>query len=390
MKIILRKDNILLLLYVTLASLYTLPVSNVKVFNLFATMLFYFNIVFILLGVLYVFQRRDWNSFFILVCTSVLAFVICIINGTSMHNLCVFITLIVGMYYTTYISYSNDYYKILCVVGLFYNMFSLLFCQNYCERWSIDEVSLMNPNTIGIMNLFYAIIVNSYIYLRFESQTQRSFWGRNKKKIVYVAYNSLILYILFSYKGRTSQFSMLIFLFLFYILSEKIVKKTMILISGIGLLILAGVLFPILYVNMPKIIMDWIAEITGKSYFSGREVIWSRFFIAMDNKRNLLIGPGDWRKAEYTKLGTRVFSMHNNYLDIMLCFGVIGIAMFLIAALFRIYQLSKKEEITNYVCLLGYIAFVVLGYSENTFVYPFLVMFFNVLIGMSLFKPLNK
>lgn len=388
MKIILRKDNILLLIYVVAVSVYTLPISSIKIFNFSLTILFYFNVVFILLGMLHAYTLGDYKSFFIIVFISAIAFIICLFNGTHLQNLSIFLSLIIGMYYTTSISYSRDYYKIICIVGLIYNVISLIYCPNYFEQWENNAENMINPNTIGIMNLFYAIIVNSYIHLFYKQSSQKGEINRYKKRIFFISYNTIILFILFSYRGRTSQSALLFFLVIFAFLKEGVVKKPKLLCTMVGILIVGGVFFPILYINMPKSIMNWIATTTGKPYFSGREVIWSRFLAALANMKNLLIGPGSWRKAEYTTLwaSRRVYSMHNNYLDILLCFGCLGLIMFLSFTLWRIYHLSKETKMKNYVCLIGYVAFLVLGYSENTFVYAFFVVLFNVLLGMSLYN----
>lgn len=392
MKILLRKDNILLLIYTALTLIYALPISNISLFNYALTILFYFNVVFILLGLLYAFLNRDYKNLIFMVICGVVAFIVCLINGTSIHNLCVLLTLIIGMYYTTSIGYSRDFYKILCLFGVFYNIVSFIYCSNYFERWANNSDTLMNPNTIGIMNLFYAIIVNSYIHLFYKNRNHQNFIARNIKKIIYVLYNAVVLFLLFSYRGRTSQSAFLAFLVLFLVFKEQIESKPKLIVKITGTLILLGILFPIFYINMPKNIMIWISTVTGKPYFSGREVIWSRFFTALSNKTNLIIGPGSGRKAEYTSLWEShiVYSMHNNFLDIMLCFGCIGIIIFMAFTLWRIYFLSKAGKITNYVCLLGYMSFIVLGYSENTFVYAFFVMIYNLLLGMSLYNNGRK
>lgn len=229
------------------------------------------------------------------------------------------------------------------------------------------------------MNLVFAIVINSFI-----DMTIRKKWMR---RFLFVIYNGLIAYNLFLYRGRTSQFAFAVFLIFFIFLNNGFLKHFR-LITGLVIgIITGGFIFPILYIGMPKTIVNWIADTTGKPYFSGREIIWSRFFLSLTELKNLLIGPGSWRKGEFTTLWAerRVYTMHNNYLDILLCFGLLGAIVFLLFTAWRIYNLCKNGKINNYVCLCGYFCFLILGYSENTFTYAFFAVLTNLLLGLSIY-----
>lgn len=362
-----------------LSAIYTLPTFSVALFQYALIAVFYFNIAIIFLGLYYTFINEDIKIF--LASTAILAIgiVICLLNGTSIYNLASFLALVLGLYYTTSVSYSKDYYRILSIIGLGYNLFSFALSSFYYDTWMYNSDNMMNPNTIGIMNLVFAIIINSYIDLRFKKKSLR--------RLLFLVYNGLIGYNLYLYRGRTSQFAFVVFLIMFLIFKKGIVKHYKILTGMTIGIIVGGFIFPVLYINMPKTIINWVAETTGKPYFSGREMIWSRFFLALTDFKNFLIGPGSWRKEEFTTLWAerRVYSMHNNYLDILLCFGLIGAIIFLVFTAWRIYNLSKQNKINNYICLCGYLCFLILGYSENTFNYAFFAVLTNLLLGMTLY-----
>lgn len=380
---LLKKNNILLLFYLILSAFYTSPLFDVRMFDYVLYALFLFNWFFIALGLFYAFKNDDAKVVISLALIVVVIFMVCMLNGTSLRQCNVILTLIIGMYYTTSISYSKSFYQLISVVGIIYNLLALIKSHNYFLNWDASGQATMNPNTIGIMNLFFAIIINSYVHL---------FVSYRKKKYCYLIYNALLLYILFVYRSRTAQVAFLVFVIVFILLKQEILNKPKLLfIITCGLSIM-GTIVPLLYIAMPKQIMDWIADITGKPYFSGREIIWGRFYTALADFKTLMLGPGLWRKEQYTSLwdNGRVYSMHSNYLDIILCFGLIGLIIFSLFISTRIYSLSKRNVLNNYVCLSGYFSFMILGYTENTFSYAFFVMLYNVLIGLAIYANERK
>lgn len=374
---LLKKNNVLLLLYVILSAFYTSPLFNIELFDYVLYALFLFNWFFIILGLFYALKNDDVKVVLSLILIIVVIFMVCMLNGTSLRQCNVILTLIIGMYYTTSISYSKAFYQLISMVGLIYNTIALIYSSNYYMNWEDSGQMTMNPNTIGLVNLFFAIVINSYIHLFFKS--------RRLKKYSYIIYNGVLLYLLFTYRSRTAQVAFLVFIIIFLLLKQEIVNrpKTLALITG-GLAIM-GTIVPLLYIAMPKNMMDWIANTTGKPYFSGREIIWGRFYASLADKWNLLIGPGMWRRTEFTSLWNngRAYSIHNNYLDLILCFGAIGLGIFILFISLRIYSLSKSDKFNNYVCLAGYFSFMVLGYTENNFTYAFFVILFDLLIGMA-------
>lgn len=376
MTIKLKKNNLVLLMYVILSALYTSPLFDMQFFDYVLYFLFLFNWCFIVLGLFYAYKNADIKVILSLVFIVMIIFIICMLNGTDLRQCNVILALIIGMYYTTSISYSKDFYRLIGLVGIIYNFVSLICSPDYFVDWGESSGTMMNPNTIGIMNLFFAIIVNSYIHL----------FVSNKKKC-YILYNAIMLYLLFAYRSRTAQVAFLVFIVLFVLFTYKIVVKSKLLYVITCLLSILGLIVPLIYVTMPKEIMNWIADLTGKPYFSGREIIWARFYYTLRDIKTFLLGPGLWRKEEFTTLWNNgiVYSMHNNYLDIILCFGGIGFIIFTLFISTRIYFLSEKQKINNYVCLSGYFSFMILGYAENNFNYAFFVMLYNVLIGLSIY-----
>ena len=384
MKIILRKNNIILLLYVLMVAIYTLPTFSVELFVYALIGVSYLNIVIIVMGLYYTFKNEDLKVFLFSCAILACGIIICILNGTDIRNLNNYMALVLGLYYTTSLSYSKDFYKILSIVGVAYNLYSFILSPVYYDTWMTSSNNMMNPNTIGIMNLVFAIIVNSYINLTVKK--------RSVRKILFLVYNGIIAYTLYLYRGRTSQFAFVVFLILLFIINDDIIKRYKLMSVLVFLTIVGGFVFPPIYINMPKTIINWVADTTGKPYFSGREIIWSRFFLSLTDTKNFLIGPGSWRKAEFTTLWNenRVYSMHNNYMDILLCFGLVGAIIFLIFTTRCVSGLCKSGKVNNYVSLCGFFCFLILGYSENTFNYAFFAVLTNLLMGMSLYDNQNS
>ena len=183
----LKKDNIIVILYVIMAAVYTSPLCSMRIFNLVLVLMPYLNLFFIVLGIYYVFQYKDVTSLYVLTLITAVLFSISIINGTSKRHIIDFLSIIIGMYYTTSITYHRESYKILFVTGLFYNFVTLICSREYYLDWFTNEAT-MNPNTIGIMTFFFAILVNSYVML---------YWEEYVRNVFVLIYNISIMYILY-------------------------------------------------------------------------------------------------------------------------------------------------------------------------------------------------
>lgn len=148
-----------------LSAFYTSPLFNIGLFDYVLYVLFLFNWFFIIWGLFYALKNDDAKVVLSLALIIVVIFMVCMLNGTSLRQCNVILTLIIGMYYTTSISYSKAFYQLISIVGLIYNVLALIKSPNYFVNWEASGQATMNPNTIGIMNLFFAIIINSYIHL---------------------------------------------------------------------------------------------------------------------------------------------------------------------------------------------------------------------------------
>ena len=137
---LIKKNNLILLIYVILSALYTSPLFNLKLLDYALYLLFLFNWCFILWGIFYAFKNDDVKVVISLMLIIVIIFMVCMLNGTSLRQCNVILTLIIGMYYTTGISYSKAFYQLISVVGLVYNLLALIKSPNYFVNWEASEI----------------------------------------------------------------------------------------------------------------------------------------------------------------------------------------------------------------------------------------------------------
>ena len=153
-----------------LTAVYVSPLFNVKIFDYVLYYLFLCNWLFIALGIFYALKNDDSKVVMSFIIIIFIIVGLCLLNGTRLRQCNIIFSLIIGMYYTTSISYSKTFYQLISWVGLIYNTIALIYSPNYYMNWEASGQMTMNPNTIGLVNLFFAIVINSYIHLFFKSR----------------------------------------------------------------------------------------------------------------------------------------------------------------------------------------------------------------------------
>lgn len=160
-------------------------------------------------------------------------------------------------------------------------------------------------------------------------------------------YNSLIYVPALNISGgRNMLLCAMVFIIMFF--SWKIVSKNIFLrictFTLVAILIyVITIKYPEWYYNSSMVKLNhFIREVTGKNFFSGRQEIWRNILELVSNKMWMGYGTG----TLYSNLANSKLSAHNQYLQLYMQSGIIGIVI-LFGALYIIWiKISKCTNIT--------------------------------------------
>lgn len=377
-RLLVRADNILLLFHFLLLFFVCLPYSSNIIFRQIAEILPYINLIYIVLAGIRMWRDHNIRNVVFLVVTTLTVAFICIFNGSSMGSASAYLTLIFGMYYACTIGYNDSFIKIVSSVGIIYILISAVGSRNYFANWNMSGNSI-NPNTLAIVTLVFLFFINIDGLI-----THKARW-----KIVLI--NIIAAYDIWSYDSRACIFSLLVYYILILINSKN--KKLGFRFWAILLVIAftGGILFPLFYINTPQWLITLVTNLTHKTFYSGRQAIWARFFDTILNDRlAFIIGPGSHMERYFGEINlgsqTAYMSMHSSYLGIMLNFGLLGIILFfgvLILHINDLFKINRTGGTILSICIVSYITFLVVGYAEIILTNSYVVMAFNVFIGLA-------
>lgn len=200
---------------------------------------------------------------------------------------------------------------ILLIIGL--NIF-YLFRGNFTKNFS---GIFSNSNTLGLLLfcfLFYLFLNNLY-----------------KKNNLFFIFNVVVTLVLIYFSSTRSIFVGLFFVGITYLFWNVIIRRKKIFMFYFFVLMLTVV--GIIYIY-PKMI-DWdnfynfndlVLNYTGKSIYTGRQLIWSKLIELIEQKIWFGYGAGT-SVMDVLKID---LSTHNLYLQIMLQTGVLGIFTFIL------------------------------------------------------------
>lgn len=330
----------------------------------------YFNLVIITCSFIFMISNHDIRAFIYSIVLILLLFTICLLNKTSVGALTNFLTLLFSIYYCSRFELSITYFEKICVLGFIYFVLALIRTNEYIKLWK-DGVAKVNPNMICICIFIFSIFINAYFYIK----------KNRKNNIIKYVYNGCSIYMVFRYGSRTILFVMTIYLFLlaFDDISKWILLKQKFFMAVI---IVMGIIFPYFYINAPDSIVHYISLKTGKSFYSGREIIWTNFFNSLTDAQKVIIGPGS-RLAD--RIGTIVrggetfkYSVHSSFLSMILGFGLLGIVIYYLTI-----TAVTNDEVSNELkyLKLGYLCLMIVGFAEVTMTYVFTVIPISVLLS---------
>jgi O-antigen ligase len=236
----------------------------------------------------------------------------------------------------------NAIYVFTVSIGL-YAIFSILI---YFQVFTLVGNSIYNPRGI----LAYAI-VSPYMAIVSLSSLCIFFHERNKKiKFIFFAIFLLTLFVLFINKGRAGQISFFITIIILLIVYRKSLFNFRNLMMASFLIVLS--IFIFVSTGKADRFYNSLSEFQNleKKEFAGswghRAYMWYAGIDTIIKNPLLGVGVGDNIDdfINYTKLhpskATWLRSYHNQHLDYLTKFGIIGYSLFLLSILYLIYTLK--------------------------------------------------
>lgn len=378
MKIILSKKNIILLIYGIFILIVANPYSNTRVFHTFERILPYVNLLVVFIGLASVMMKNNAKEFFLISFGGILFLLLHFINGSSFGNIAGFVSLIFAIMFFASKDVTDDMEKIFAILGVIYLLLCLS-CSNRYYHLFLNGENVINPNIICIFICWFSAFENTFF---------------SERKKILVIYNLLSIYTIYKFGSRTSLFTFVLYLILSYLLPLDFWKNKKRTIMVITLIFAFGFIFPLLYITASTNLINMIENITGKSFYSGREVIWGRFYKDLLNPINLIFGPGSDMESVYTTLNIfgrqAVFSMHSSYLGLLLDYGLVGTVYFyyfICRTVLNAYNKSVSDK--QIMGLFGLLMILIIGYAEVAFTYSYFVLFIAAVVA-ELYKDENN
>lgn len=245
---------------------------------------------------------------------------------------------------------QKKYYRILNIsLILFLFFFSFLGFNNY--NYFINHK--YNPNGLGFFIL--------YGFLQWAGIADLS----NKKgKSLFIILCFCTIVGLFNFKSRSTITAL--FCYLIFLLAPKsiVTRKSFMIVT---IFIITGTLFPMIYVSIYKSGINF--SIFGKSLFTGREDIWMTMFeLFAENPLSIFLGLGS--NVQLWEYGMET---HNNYYNLIVCFGVFYYFIYFGFILYFINIAAKNiKEVHTRRLISGFVATALIsGFFEITTFSPF-------------------
>jgi len=216
---------------------------------------------------------------------------------------------------------------------------------------------------------FYSVYLTVIVILLFE----RIMVNRGKRHVFEVAYIGMILLLILFGTGARTSFALILAMFAFAMLVlAKNKARSILILFAVGVLaVLAFVLFreQIMATRVFNMYFDhtFVDQIHSLEW---RWLRWSVAFQAYLESGMLarIFGTG-WQSSPFISARFYGFSMHNEYLRMLIDFGIIGFLSY-IASVFVLFVIGLRRKSEEGFLLLALIMFVIIiaGFTENIFV----------------------
>lgn len=217
-------------------------------------------------------------------------------------------------------------YLLIYYIGLFKLGFNI---NNYKSIYS-------NPNTLGLTSfLLVGLSINMYLL--------------NKNKL-YIIYGVLFFYMMYLSNTRSSMLALFLVVFTYFFYKLMSINKFTWRLS-ICLIIMSIIFITYIYPSIDQLsgFSRWnsiIYEFTGKTIYSGRNMIWRQSMEYILERPLFGYGTG----VQLADISNVEVSTHNLYIQVLLQNGIVGFAifMFLITSIWKIFYKNRSDAVVKF------------------------------------------
>lgn len=320
--------------------------------------------------------RTDlWFLFMYLGCT-VLGLVVLSLNGSGMGNIAQLLWPMTLILVYGYNKLETNFYKnIAAIATVFLFLFALkaVFVYSKIDVTSLSDIhdaQVVNPNVAGMLLV--------YLYLISDFDNYSSFSVMKLVKFLTVVIGLI---------QCGSRASMIAFFGVILIdcFKKQICNNRKILILIVCSIIVLGTLFPFIYVEVYKSGVLGNVTILGKYIFTGRQLIWMRFFSYIEKHPiTYLIGTGYNTSFYESTIGSGSFNLHNAYLMFFAQYGLVVTVLYLFLILntiWRAYYCGHLEQVQLKAAMILLVTLIV-GFGETTLSYNAMLIFPGMALGL--------
>ena len=210
---------------------------------------------------------------------------------------------------------------------------------------------------------------NQFAFFMYVTMIADLFMILKENKLIHKLLLVLFFVNLFFTMSRTGILAVGIFTFIYFLLTDKLNKKTKFILLVIGIICLVGMIYVINKVN-PTLVQKLVRFERIKD-LSGRTDIWARGInLLKESPINMLFGVGRFQGTELLKFEKKSFSQfHNIYIDSLITGGIMELVFVLYiywSVIRKVFKSDmdrkyKKLYLTMFITFAIYICFESFG-----------------------------
>ncbi len=220
-----------------------------------------------------------------------------------------------------YIAYFMNAMVIFGILGCLNNM--ILYFDEILQTLGLQKGAFM----VNIKSFFANR--NQFAFFMYVAIIADLFMILKENKLIHKLLLALFFVNLFFTMSRTGILAVGIFVFIYFLLTDKLNKKTKFILLVLGIICLIGIMYVINEIN-PSLIQKLVRFERIKD-LSGRTDIWARGInLLKESPINILFGVGRFEGTELLKFEKKSFSQfHNIYIDSLITGGIMELVFVL-------------------------------------------------------------
>lgn len=369
----LNKTNTTNFLFLTMALLNLLAFINLKFYTIFESYLIYVNfclLIFILLMQEKI-SKNDKRTILYIIILLICSFFTILINSGGIGSTLLPIYGILLYTAIKKIRFNKNTIQIITISMIILNVYISINSIGYYELFLFNQDIYLNSNTIGSILMFTAIYIG--LFTRKLKWKYSSFikWG------IYL----VSLWAILNTQSRGAIVCLVIYVFFDEFFPKRFWRNKKFTLSLVLSIIIFGILFTLIYTHFYKQNINLVLPFTSKSLYTGRELIWSNYYIQIEsNPLSLIWGLG----SDINLFDGKSLNLHNSYLGILTNFGIVVFVVYYSFWFFEIKRLMESSPSNFKISLLlGFVIVLIYGYFEVSMLWVVIFIYNFMFLGLA-------